>query len=79
MIQGIRCEGCGKTYRAAEEITQAGGSVRNIGLALWGFCVCGGDLGGVGSLWKRKAEHTAQPGNQGKKKSAGAAVILTGD
>jgi hypothetical protein len=74
-----RCPDCGHLYRTAGEILEAGGSTKQIGLALFGICFCGGDLGGVGSIWKPKREHTAQPDNQDKSKPAAQAVTLTGD
>ena len=46
MTNLVRCSSCGAVYRKAGEITQAGGSCKQIGLALFGLCVCGGDLGG---------------------------------
>ena len=48
----MRCPDCGTLYRTTSEILAAGGSCSQIGLALFGVCYCGGDLGGVGKLWK---------------------------
>jgi len=49
----MRCPECGTLYRSTSEIVKAGGQCRQIGLALFGVCSCGGDLGGVGQLWQK--------------------------
>ena len=57
MSKEIICEGCGREYRIIPEITDAGGTVKPIGLALKGYCVCGCPLGNIGSLWIRDRTH----------------------
>jgi hypothetical protein len=48
---GVSCPHCGKEYKTVEQIVEAGGPVRALGLALKGRCVCGHVLA-VNSAWK---------------------------
>ena len=52
-MTGIRCPGCGRSYRATWEILQAGGSVYSLGLAIKARCGCGQPLGSVSKIWRR--------------------------
>jgi len=67
-MSGKRCPECGTLYRSTSEILAAGGSCKQIGASLFGWCSCGGDLGGVGRLWKaqRNTETKAKQAQQVK-------------
>ena len=62
-MSGTRCPDCGNFYKNTGEILKNGGSCKQIGLALFGVCSCGGDLGGISNLWRPAKQNS---GNQDK-------------